>query len=149
MSAMIDAIKKRRMGGHESQAPGHMSKRGPGVDLPGEGETDLHGLVAGLSDHEKTSLQQILAKDNGVSAIEKGGASSEERGHIAEQMKKDDAMHAAEESEEHAEGIDSDAIAKSMLDSRDMGSNPITEPRNLGERMRMSVSNKLKAKGKI
>lgn len=144
MSAMIDAIKKRRglggghpHGGHEGQ-----SEEGGGADL--------HALIAGLSHEEKSNLQQILSEDMGnASEITKGAPSSEEHKKIGEAIGKENEMNAAEEGEEEIENADSDAIGKSMLDSRDMGSNPITEPRNLGERMRMSVTNKLKAKGKL
>ncbi len=57
-----------------------------------------------------------------------------------------------EEQDEHDAGMssnESDDIAKSMLDSRSTGANPITQPRNLGERMRMNLASKLKGKGKI
>ncbi len=140
MSAMIDAIKKRRGGGMMPQMDqDHAS---------GDGEVDLHGLIAGLSDDEKASLQQILSEDKGdqSQAIAKGGPSSEEKMKIKGSIDQENQMHAADDA---SEDVDSDAIGKSMLDSRDMGANPIQEPRNLGERMRMSVSNKLKAKGKI
>jgi hypothetical protein len=118
-----------------------------------DADKDLHGMVASLSDDQKGKLKNILNNQMAdPSGISKGNPSSEEQGHIAdaaaEEHKENDLIN---QDEGHAMDPDqSDAIAKSMLDSRHLGENPPTgKPRNLGERMKMSVMNKLKAKGKL
>ena len=152
-SAMIAAIQKKKAGTAKEgdhQDMGHPSEHAD------DKTKDLHGFVASLSEGDKHQLKGILAKDGGAGKneqhIAKGGASTEEQGKIQEAMAKGNQESDLEEKEEHDGGMsahDSDDIAKSMLDSRSMGSNPITQPRNLGERMRMNVASKLKSKGKI
>lgn len=151
-SAMIAAIQKKKAGTAKEgdhQDMGHPSQHAD------DKTKDLHGFVASLSEGDKHQLKGILAKDGGGKnemAIAKGGASTEEQGKIQEAMAKGNQESDLEEKQEHDTGMssnDSDDIAKSMLDSRSTGSNPITQPRNLGERMRMGLASKLKSKGKI
>lgn len=144
MSAMMQALKKKRMGGHDGDkkepATDHgATHSGQHVD---EGKTDLHSLVASLSESEKHNLKSLLHADGaGSEKIAQGAPSSEEQGHIQNAIAKEDGMNALED-----EG--SDDIAKSMLDSRDTAM-PTHKPKNLGERMRMSLATNLKGKGKI
>lgn len=151
MDAMYSAIKKKRglIGDH--QGSGHMSQHvedDTNKDDQGGGK-DLHGLVASLSDSEKHQLKGILNTDN-TQSIMKGGASSDEKGKIAQESSKQDQMNEMADQADPMQSADSDEIAKSMLDSRHMGSNaPTGKPRNLGERMKMGIASKLKAKGKI
>ncbi len=151
---MIAAIKKRKAGGLEAQ--GDHQDMTHGSEHADDKQKDLHGFVASLSEGDKHQLKGILAKDSGAGKneqhIAKGGASTEEQGKISEAMAKGNQESDLEEKEENDNGISSnqsDDIAKSMLDSRSMGANPITQPRNLSERMKMHVASKLKSKGKI
>lgn len=154
MNSMMAAIKKRKSGGqtvmgdHGSMA--HPSMHTDDADQNPNHGKDLHGLVASLSDDEKVKLKGILDGHKG-NDIAKGEPSSEEKGKIAEQMQKSNAQNAAEDADEAGEqgAVDSDAIGKSMLDSRFMGQNPPTVARNLGERVKMDIHKKLKDKGKM
>ncbi len=141
MSAMMAAIKKKKMGMGDHQDMGHAAQH---ADDSGK---DLHGLVQSLSHSEKQNLKTLLDADSkGAEQISKGHASSEEKGHIQEAISKENSMNDLED----AEGHDSDDIAKSMLDSKHMSDTlPMDKPRNLGERMKMSLATKLKGKGKI
>jgi hypothetical protein len=158
MNPMFAAIKKRRggglMGDHEAS---HQSQHAMDNDIgqameSGDGK-DLHGLVASLSDGEKQKLKSLLDghKPNG---IEKGEPSSDERGKIAERAKEEDAMHAMEDAsaihDDGDEGVDSDSIAASMIDHKAKSAiESGAKPRNLGERMKMGLAQKLKSKGKL
>lgn len=152
MDPMHAAIKKRKGGlidhgssGQDEVMPANSGHK-PEVK-------DLHGLVASLNDHEKHQLKSILSNQDNSQSIAKGGPSSDEKGKIGAAMNAENMENAAEEASEtpHEEAMEgSDEIAKSMLDSRHMGSNPPTgKPRNLGERMKMNLASKLKAKGKM
>lgn len=154
MDPMHAAIKKRRglIGDHQSMSHPSQHVDEQPADQP-QGGKDLHGIVASLNDSEKSQLKNILSGDN-TQAIQKGGPSSEERGKIAQESSKQNQMQDMEDMSDDrgnaVDPIDSDEIAKSMLDSRHMGSNaPTGKPRNLGERMKMGIASKLKAKGKI
>jgi len=154
MNAMIAAIKKRKAGGLATE--GDHQDMTHGSEHADDKQKDLHGFVASLSDGDKHQLKSILAKDStggkNEQHIAKGGASTEEQGKIQDAMAKGNKEADLDENEEHDAGISSsqsDDIGKSMLDSRSMGANPITQPRNLGERMRMNLASKLKGKGKI
>ncbi len=147
MDPMHAAIRKRKSGGMlgDHQA----SHESVHADV-GDGK-DLHGLVAGLSDHEKGRLQEILSKD-ASQGIAQGNPSTEEKGKIAQASAEENQENALEESQEASGQLppdESDEIAKSMLDSRNLRGTASDKPRNLGERMKMSLANKLKAKGKI
>ena len=147
MSAMLAAIKKRKEAsppqeGGDHQHMGHAAQH---ADDP----KDLHGLVASLSSSEKHNLKSILDNDKGAMAINKGEPSSEEKGKIEAAIGEENQESSLEEQQE-SPSHDSDEIARSMLDSRHLGSNPPQgKPRNLGERMKMSLASKLKGKGKI
>lgn len=151
MNAMIAAIKKRKAGGDAVE--GDHQDMVHGSEHADDKQKDLHGFVASLSDGDKHQLKSILAKDGGgknEQHIAKGGASTEEQGKIQDAIGKENQNSDLEEAQEgKMSPNDSDDIAKSMLDSRSLGSNPITQPRNLGERMRMSLASKLKSKGKV
>lgn len=158
MDAMYSAIKKRRglIGDHQSM--GHSSQHVADDTNKGEKKMDegknLHAFVAALNDHEKGQLKDILGGNDKTMEIMKGAPSSEERSKISAASSAENARNEAEESSgghgNAVDPIDSDEIAKSMLDSRHMGSNaPTGKPRNLGERMKMGIAAKLKAKGKI
>lgn len=156
-SAMMAALKKRKMemgtkmGDHQdmSHESGHTD----------DADKDMHSIAQSLDDGQKTKLHSILSTQlSGKGNIAKGDASTEEQGKIASaaaEENKESSLLSKDDENSNDEGpiannIDSDAIGKSMLDSRHLGENPPTgKPRNLGERMKMSVMNKLKAKGKI
>lgn len=147
MSGMLAALKNKRKGmalEGDHQDMGHDSAHAD------DKQKDLHGLVASLSDSEKTNLKALLHSDGaGAEKIAKGSPSSEEQGHIQDAMTKENGMNQLESDDESHEDF-SDNIAKSMLDSRHLGGNPPTgKPRNLGERMKMNLASNLKAKGKI
>lgn len=153
MNSMLAAIKKRKNGG-ETVMGDHGSMSHPSMHTddadqnPNHGK-DLHGLVASLSDDEKHQLKGILDGKNSAQEINKGGPSSEEKGKINQAMQAGNQKSSMEQGEEANEsGVDSDEIGKSMLDSRFM-SNPPAQARNLGERVKLDIHNKLKAKGKI
>lgn len=146
------AIRKRKAGGMavegDHQDMGHDSGHAD------DKSKDLHGFVASLNDHEKSSLKAILdGNKTGGDKIAKGQASSEEQGKISQAIGEENQENALEEREEQSPmspGHNSDDIAKSMLDSKYTSENPPNhKPRNLGERMKMSLASKLKAKGKI
>lgn len=146
-AAMLAAIKKKKqgdtlMGDHQDSA--HPSQHAD------DNSKDLHGLVESLNPHEKDKLKTILANDGkNEQSIPKGGASSDEQAKIQDAMSKENNESSLEESQEQSFGDHEDDIAKSMLDSRHLGGNPPTNPRNLGERMKINLASKLKAKGKI
>ena len=153
---LMAAIKKRKEQGTKMGDHMDMSHASEHTD---DADKDLHGIAQSLDDGQKSKLHSILSTQlNGKGNIAKGDPSSEEQGHIAdaanEENKENKLMSAQDENsnDEHSviSDVDSDAIGKSMLDSRHLGGNPPTgKPRNLGERMKMTVMNKLKAKGKI
>ncbi len=163
MNPMFAAIKKRKAGGAaimgDHQDVSHQAQHAddPSTESPHEDKSegkDLHGLVASLSETEKGHLKTILAKDSGSAAqgISKGGASSDEKGKIAEQISKEDETNAAEAAEDNdgaAGHAGSDTIGASMLDSRFKGGGGEMKPRNLNDRMQMGIAAKLKAKGKL
>lgn len=151
MSAMLAALRNKKQG---------MAKEGDHQDATHPSEhaddktADMHSFVAGLSDKDKTHLKTILntAPDKSMQ-IAKGGSSTEEdlkvKGAMSHENQNTTLMQNQEEGSGD-EGHDSDDIAKSMLDSKHLGDNPPTAPpRNLGERMKMSLAAKLKSKGKI
>ncbi len=146
---MFAAINKRK--GKGVLHGDHVATHGADHADVGEG-TDLHGLVAGLSEQEKHTLKGILdTNSTGAQAIAKGDPSTQEKAKIAEQSGKENQLADLEEGQESGEMPEdqSDEIAKSMLDNRNK-SGPMTDkPRNLGDRMKQYVSGKLKAKGKI
>jgi len=150
-ASMLAALKNKRagaakMGDHQDMAHGSLHAD--------DADKDLHGIAASLNDGEKTKLKSILDSHLDKSmAIAKGGSSSEEDGKVKSAMDKENKETDLEEQQENSSGSavhDSDDIAKSMLDSKHLSDNPPTEkPRNLGERMKMSLAAKLKGKGKI
>lgn len=150
MDPMHAAIKKRRglVGDHQDM--GHASQHVADDSNGGQsGGKDLQGIVASLTDNEKHQLKGMLNVDNSQ-AIAKGNPSSDEKAKIAQESSKQDQMNDMSQQNDPMQSADSDEIAKSMLDSRHMGSNaPTGKPRNLGERMKMGIASKLKAKGKI
>jgi hypothetical protein len=148
---LMAAIKKRKEQGTKMGDHVDMSHASQHTD---DADKDLHGIVASLSDDQKGKLKGIL--DNHMAdsmGIAKGNPSSEEQGHIADAAKAESQTNSLMDQDGgdgHISPDQSDEIAKSMLDSRHLGENPPTgKPRNLGERMKMSVMNKLKTKGKI
>lgn len=136
------------MGDHGSMS--HASQHTDDADQNPNHGKDLHGLVASLNDEEKQQLKGIL--DSGKTTaqeINKGGPSSDENGKVQQAMQESNQKASMEQGEEQNEaGHDSDAIGKSMLDSRFM-SNPPAQPRNLSERVKLDIHKKLKGKGKI
>lgn len=151
--AMIAALKKRKSGGDgmmgDHQDMGHPSQHAA------EGDKDLPGFVASLSEHEKHSLKQMLDKNpSSALNIAKGEPSKEEQAKIEQQSAKDMNEEMQELEAMPAKGSvpenESDEIGKSMLDSRHMRGMAVNDkPRNLGERVKQSIAAKLKAKGKI
>ncbi|MES1988825.1 MAG: hypothetical protein V4440_12515 [Pseudomonadota bacterium] len=142
-AAMLAAIKKKKqgdtvMGDHQDVS--HSSQHAD------DNSKDLHGLVESLNPDEKDKLKTILNNDGKTEQnIAKGGASSEEHAKIAAAMPQENGMTDLEDKQDH-----DDDIAKSMLDSRHM-SGTVTQapPRNLSDRVKMSLASKLKQRGKI
>ncbi len=148
-ASMLAALKNKKAGNaiqgdHQEMSHGSLHAE--------DADKDLHGLVASLSDGQKSKLKGILDSHVDKSMqIAKGGSSSEEDGKVKSAIHKENDETALEEKEEHDSGnLDSDDLAKSMLDSKHLnGSAPVAPPRNLGERMKMSLAAKLKGKGKL
>jgi hypothetical protein len=137
MDPMKDAIRQKRMGGAQP-SKGLMDESQDNYSEGGG--TDLQSIVEGLSDQEKGQLMQLLqdSQADKSSQIQNGAPSSDEEAAINGQI----------QSQEGQGDVDSDELARSMLQRSDMnGTAP--EPRNLGERMRASLASKLKGKGKI
>jgi len=113
------------------------------------GSADMQGLVQSLSDDQKSELMGILSQDmqpqkevNAVS-IQQGEMGPGEEAELAE--------YSAEGEQEDAHGghESEDQIMESMISSADKGRvDQGAKPRNLGERVKMSLANKLKNKGK-
>ena len=118
-----------------------------------DADKDLHGIAQSLNDGDKSKLHSILSTQlNGKGNISKGDPSTEEQGKIASAAEEENQENKLQDQDggPTISADQSDEIGKSMLDSRHLGENPPTgKPRNLGERMKMSVMNKLKSKGKI
>lgn len=140
MSAMLDALKQKRAGGMNGP-----SQSSPMNDQGGDKLQDLKALVDSLSPDQKEELQGLLAESaegsemgdgSNEMQIPNGAPSSDERSKVQAKM---DGGSLSED--------DSDDIAASMTDRRYANEN--TQPRNLGERMKMSLASKLKGKGKL
>ena len=118
------------------------------------GVVDVQLVEALLDEHRFSYELDAISKDRlgdgkNEQSIAKGGASSDEQAKIQDAISKENNESSLEESQEQSFGDHEDDIAKSMLDSRHLGGNPPTNPRNLGERMKINLASKLKAKGKI
>lgn len=151
--AMFAAIRARKgkpsvMGDHE----GDHSQDHKGVtDSDNRPVTDF---VAKLNDGQKDHLRKILGVQDkeGMDQsqnISKGFASTEEQGKINQKMSQETGPSETENESTGGDQVDSDAIAKSMLDSRYKNGPPDSKPRNLNDRMKQHVAGKLKEKGKL
>lgn len=157
MNPMMDAIKKKKAGLVSSSHEGTHLNTTEHPDSKGPDASHLHQLVAGLSDGEKSQLKTILDKSDSAGKtamdIQKGGPSTHEKQAIQAQSQKDDQMNAMDdEQNEHMDdpsGQSSDDIGMSMLDHKSKTGDPAIQPRNLGERVKMGIAQKLKAKGKL
>lgn len=141
MDAMYSAIKGRRGGllnDHEENA--HQMPEEQGAP---KGGGDMQGLVESLSPEQKSQLLALLvqeqapegeAKPNDAAAIQKGEMGPGEM---------------AELDAEAGEGHESEEeIMESMISSADKSRvDQGAKPRNLGERVKMSLASKLKKKG--
>ncbi len=150
-AAMLSALKKKKQG--QAVEGDHQDMVHSDVHSDDKSK-DMHSLVKSLDEGQKSTLKTLLQADAAdTSKIAKGGPSTEEKGHIQDAITKENGTNQLEESQEDSSGSavhDSDDIAKSMLDSKHLGDNPpVGKPRNLGERMKMSLAAKLKGKGKI
>jgi hypothetical protein len=128
---MLQAIKSKRMSAM------------PDDQAPSEEGKDLTALVAALSDDEKAQLLALLTGEERSLEISKGDASTEEQGKVDQAIAREDANNASDDEP------DSDDIAMSMIDRKDMLADPNKKPMNLGERARMQAASKLKQKGKL
>lgn len=139
MDAMMGALKQRRGGllndGEENahQMPEEKSSGG----------MDMKSLVGALSQDQKAQLLSLLVSGgdqskgkSSISEIEQGGMSPGEESDIEESL---------------GDGHESeDDIAESMIASSDKSRAASGDkPRNLGERMKFGLANKLKNKGKF
>lgn len=147
MDAMHAAVKSKR----KAQAPGLMESDDEMGEqsAPAQEGSGMSELVSKLSPEQKEELKQLLASDSEDGAevsgveIEKGAPSSEEKQSI-------DAKLANEKAPE--DGYDeetSDDIAMSFVDKRDANKPEGFRPKNLGERARIGMAQKLKGKGKL
>lgn len=160
MNPMYAAIKKRQAGG-QAKMGDHQDMAHPSEHTEDADNTShLHDFVSNLSHGEKQSLKSILENDKTTAQdIAKGGPSTEEKQAIEGSMAEENAETGKEEQQEQERGLDgpqasnpatdSDAIGKSLLDSRYTGGGEMPKPRNLGERMKSHVAQKLKEKGKL
>lgn len=143
MNPMSDAIKKRRAGSVDMSTP----------DAPEEsGSKNLLGLVANMSEEDRSKLKDILAASEGSSSteVEKGAPSKNEHMAIANKMSQDEESEEASEGEDPGQETDSDEIGRSMLDSRLAKGVPEgMQPRGLSDRVKFGIADKLKAKGKL
>lgn len=137
MNPMYSAIKARRGGLLEDDEP--MQEGAPQES----GGVDMKSLVNALSSEQKAQLLSLLvgkgaeapqAKPSDSMAIEKGGMGPGEKEEIEEDL---------------GDGHESeDEIAESLVANSDkMRAERGDKPRNLGERMRFGLANKLKKKG--
>lgn len=140
MDAMYSAIKGRR-GGLLNDQEENAGQEMPEMPQQKKEGGDLKSLVSSLSDDQKMQLLGILMKDQGMGntkvEIEKGGMGPGEEAELADESDLEGEGHESEEQ-----------IAESMLSSADkMRASQGAAPRNLGERMKMGLANKLKKKG--
>lgn len=140
MNPMAAAINKRRMGSDDQSPKGLMQDQAGSQPESEDGNVDLQGLVESLSDDQKAELMGVLQdnmSDNSAQ-VAKGDPSQAEKQEVLQRA--------------DGEGIsedESDDIGASMLDSKYKSGAPEMKPRNLGERVKMTIANKLKGKGKI
>ncbi len=140
MDGMLGAIKAKRNGSgllNEEQPQKPSAEKSAGMGQ----------LIDSLSDEQKQMLLKMLVQDvmpADTQKIEMGDG-----------MGKGEKMEIEMESEEMDDPYgdyqqeSEDEIAESMISSSDMAKADTTaKPRNLGERMRMSLASKLKKKGK-
>lgn len=146
MDSMLGAIKARRQG---QGSPQMMSEEQPMMGAKPEGqESEMQGLVAKLSPEQKEHLLELLTQESADGqGLEKGEPSSAEKAEVAAKASEDQGSE-AEGSEISAD--ESDDIAMSMVDSRaKQMADGQGQPRNLSERAKMSMAQKLKSKGKM
>jgi hypothetical protein len=138
MDAMRDALKQKRM---SYSPPPPAADPSPADGAPEQEGSDLKDLVQSLSEDQKAELLGLLQKDAGQgesdSKVETGAASDDESKAVDDEISEQD------------QGDDSDDIAMSMLDSKAKMGQEGVQPRNLGERVRMAMAQKLKGKGKL
>lgn len=143
MDPMMSALKQKRGGllndGEENAHQMPEEKNSGGMDMK--------SLVGALSQDQKSQLLSLLVSGNdggnkahpgkapNISDIEQGGMSPGEQSDIEESL---------------GDGHESeDQIAESMIASSDKNrAAGGDKPRNLGERMKFGLANKLKNKGK-
>jgi hypothetical protein len=140
MDGLMGAIRNRR-GGRDEQ----IAEDQPvvGNDSGAGSAQELKGLVASLDESQKALLLKMLAKDQTASenapALETGAMGPGESMEVEEYVS-DMEPEEGHESEEE--------IMESMISSADKTrADRGTEPRNLGERMKVGLANKLKKKG--
>lgn len=139
MDGMLGAIRNKRsgglIGGDEEQAP---------APQPQGESSGLKGLVAALDESQKAQLLKMLVSDQASEGedapeLEKGGMGPGESQELEEYVSE------MEPEEDHES---EDELAESMISSADKSrAEQGVKPRNLGERMRVGLANKLKKKG--
>lgn len=150
MDAMHAAVKSKRKAG----APGLMDSEdemgvAPEQAAPEHEGSGMSELVSKLSPEQKEELMQLLSAESEsgdeVSSveIEKGMPSSDEKQKIEAKMAKE------KPPEDGYDDETSDDIAMSMVDRRDANKPEGFRPKNLGERARIGMAQKLKGKGKL
>lgn len=142
MDGMSSAIRNRRGGGMMDQGMGEA----PMVDQAGGTPQDaegLKGLVSSLDESQKALLLNMLVKDQSASqdapAIEQGKAGPGEEMEVEEYVSSMEPEEGHESEEEIMESMISSADKSRAADG--------VKPRNLGERMKVGLANKLKKKG--
>ncbi len=108
---------------------------------------NLHEIVANLNDNEKSQLKGILAKSDNSMDIAKGGPTENEQQAVSQRAEEETQHQDVDMGQPDGE-LDSDQIAKDMLDSKFSRGGP-TKPRNLHERVQMNMASNLKSKGKL
>ncbi len=140
MDGLGAAIRGRRNGAQIDEA---IVEQEPGGDSVSGDAQDLKGLVSSLDDSQKSLLLNILVKDKSANesapALEKGGQGP------GEKLELEEFVSDFEPDEEHES---EDEIMESMVSSADKTrAERGTNPRNLSERVKIGLANKLKKKG--
>ncbi len=145
MNGLMSAIKNRRGGGMlNEESAGEEMEMSAAPKAPQQNEAQgLKALMGSLDDGQKQMLLKMLSADQKITtepdAIQKGAKGPGETMELEEYVSEN----------EPEEGHESeDEIMESMISSADRTRvDRGIEPRNLGERVKMSLANKLKKKG--
>lgn len=141
MDGLASAIRGRRGGLMEEQE--EMMTEEPSMGGPKQDGSGLKGLVDQLDPSQKSLLLKMLIKDSAANEnapkIETGAMGPGE----AMELEEFTSEFEPEEGHESEEEIMESMVSSADKTRADRG----TEPRNLGERVKVGLANKLKKKG--